>query len=189
MENVSADHPIVLRTSAVKAAAPAGLICGLTVLIVWFFSRPGEGWLVLVMLLISLIILGLVYWANHAVRLEISPLLVAYYAPGYRILAPWEEISGWSTRTVGTRPMEVLVLRHPAMELSWWMQTAAKLLRVLEPILLANGRSYQPDKVNSFDDMIPISIFDPIWNMDETGALIKKYAPQALTALDEPQEK
>ncbi len=153
-------------------------------LILWsFLSASPDALTMVAAVIIALSFLGLtiaIAVGIRQVRLVLTPAGIVYHNLGYRIVAPWANVTGVGVITSGSSSYKGLLLRQSGAEADAWLNMGIKASPVLALIGAFTGRFVT--RVGSLDDLgngIPVGLFDPNWQDNALGATIRRYAPHA----------
>jgi hypothetical protein len=162
-------------------------------LILWSFlsaSPAPDGLTLVVAIVIALFFLSLclaVAIGIRQVRLVITPAGIVYHNLGYRIVAPWANVTGVGVITSGSASYDGLLLARSGTEADAWLSAGIKAAPLLALIGAFTGRFVT--RAGSLDDLsngIPVGLFDPTWQDDALGATIRRYAPHAFAPAATP---
>lgn len=166
--------------SVLRQLGPLLVTCLVTMVILFAVTEP-EGWFaVWATGAILLVAIGIVAWLVTRTRLDIGPDGIAYHAIGYRVVGRWDDVVGHGKRVMGVSDVECLVLRGPAIVMSGWLAAGYRLMPAASLVAVFSGRTVTPERIADYADVIPVGVFDPDWRTGEIGAMVRRYAPQAL---------
>jgi hypothetical protein len=165
-----------------RLLTPLILTCVVTLGILLAATEPEDRWAVWIVGAVLLVSALIAAWLLTRTKLEISSDGVTFYGIGYKVASTWANVSGYGKRVMGTHDTESLILREPGIELARWMQIGYKLMPAASLVSLLDGdsRVFVPRSLSNYADVIPVGMFDKDWREGEIGALVKRYAPQAL---------
>jgi hypothetical protein len=145
---------------AVLPAVLAGVLGSVIVVLVVGPEERNMAWIFMAVVL--LLSLGLSVSLVRQQRLEVTDKGMRYYAPGFRVFSPWENVQDCTRRALGMPSYDVLLVRNPVIDKSWWVL---------------------PGSLKGYDNMIPVGLFSDEWRTGELGELVKRYAPEAFSTM------
>jgi hypothetical protein len=166
------------------------IVAGVILWSVLSASPPADALTIGVTAIGALIFLGLcvaIFVGITQVRLVVTPAGIVYHNLGYRIVAPWRNVSGVGVIPSGSASYDGLLLARSGAEADAWLNAGIKASPVLALIGAFTGRFVT--RAGSLDDLgngIPVGLFDPNWQDDALGATIRRYAPHAFAATETP---
>jgi hypothetical protein len=128
-----------------------------------------------------------VYFGISQVRLVLTPAGISYHNLGYRVVAPWANVTGTGIITSGGSSYDGLFLRDPRVELDPWLGAGIKAGPLFALLGAFTGRFVsRSGSVAALGQGIPVGLFDPAWQDSALGATIRRYAPHAFVLADSP---
>ena len=115
------------------------------------------------------------------IRLVVGPAGIAYYSWGYRLRTTWDNVQGTGELWTTGGMIRGLQLREPALEMDGWLRVGRGAIPVMSTIGALSGRGLpRSGSMAGYERIIPAGYFAQDWETGELGALIRRYAPQAL---------
>jgi hypothetical protein len=164
--------------SVIRTLGPLIVTAIITLGILLAVTPAVDWWIVGVVGVALLGSVGVAAWLVGRTRLEVSPAGITYHAIGYRVSGTWGDVTGHATRTMGASSVDSLILRTSGLELSGWMAFAYRLLPFAQVVSVLDGR-YIPAPAATYEDAIPVGLFDRDWRTGEIGSVVRAYAPKA----------
>ena len=124
-----------------------------------------------------------VYLGISQVRLVLTPAGISYHSVGYRVSAPWANVTGIGVITEGAYAHDGLLLRDAQVDLDPWLGAGVKAGPLFALLGAFTGRFVsRTGSVEALGQGIPLGLFDPAWQDGPLGATIRRYAPQAFAS-------
>lgn len=121
-----------------------------------------------------------VYLGISQVRLVLTPAGISYHSVGYRVSAPWANVTGVGVISEGAYAHDGLLLRDAQVDLDAWLGAGVKAGPLFTILGAFGGRFVsRTGSVDALGQGIPVGLFDPAWQDGPLGATIRRYAPQA----------
>lgn len=149
--------------------------------------------ILIVLVLGGILSLGLgiyVYQGLTSARLTVGPDGIEFSGSTHSVKTKWENALSIGTVNVGSTVMKGLLLNSTAEDIIQ-VKPYVKGFLAAQPViymLSLLNRSYNPMLTGDFTRVIPLNQFQPHWETNELGDLIRLYAPWVLDPTLKPGE-
>jgi len=102
---------------------------------------------------------------------------IIFHGIGYGVRTSWENVQQFGEIWAGNRLQQGLLLRDSGLEVSPWLQTLIGIQPALRVAAILGGRYIRSSSLKGYDQLIPVTFFDPDWKNGAIGATVRHEAP------------